>query len=128
MLLSDRLTCAEQTVAPVLLSKRLFRADFAGLGRRFQAEVGAHEAQAQQLLLHPLHVEAPGVVAVVVLDARDLLVALGEILVIVEVARVARNAVIVAHVDRLGHLLAGHQRLVELLAVARAYDLHLRLP
>ena len=60
--------------------------------------------------------------AVVVLDARDVLAALLEELVVVQVARVARDAVVVAHVDGPGHLLSGHQRLVELLAVTGTYD------
>ena len=55
--------------------------------------------------------------AVVVLDARDVLAALPEELVVVQVARVAGNAVVVPHVYRTGHLLSGHQSLVELLAV-----------
>ena len=60
--------------------------------------------------------------AVVVLDARDVLAALPEELVVVQVARVARDAVVVAHVYRTGHLLPGNQCLVELLAVTRADD------
>lgn len=60
--------------------------------------------------------------AVVVLNLRSLLVALGEVLVVVQVAGVAGDAVVVAHVDGLGHLLAGHQCLIQLLAVAGADD------
>ena len=60
--------------------------------------------------------------AVVVLDARDVLAAFPEELVVVQVARVAGNAVVVAHVYRTGHLLPGHQSLVELLAVTGTDD------
>ena len=60
--------------------------------------------------------------AVVVLRAADGVVALREELVVVEVPGVARDAEVVAAVLRAQHLLAGHEGLVELLAVARADD------
>lgn len=63
--------------------------------------------------------------AVVVLDPAHFLVPFGEELVVVEVAGIAGDSVVVTHVDGLGHLLAGHKCLVELLAVTCADDLHL---
>ena len=65
--------------------------------------------------------------AVVVLYPGDVLAALPEELVVVQVARVAGDAVVAAHVDGAGHLLAGHEGLVQLLPVARADDPHLGL-
>ena len=106
----------------------LFRPYVPRLRPRDQPEVLLYEAQAHQLLLHPLDVKPPGVVAVVVLDGRDLLVSLHEELVVVQIPRVARDAEIVTHVDSPGHLLPGHEGLVQLLPVPRADDLHLRLP
>ena len=100
----------------------LFRADVAGLRPGHKPEVLLDEAQAHKLLLHALYIQPARVVAVVVLDARDVLAALLEELVVVQVARVAGNAVVVPHVYRTGHLLPGHQRLVELLAVTGTYD------
>ena len=100
----------------------LLRADVAGLGPGYQTEVLLDEAQAHKLLLHALDIQPARVVAVVVLDARDVLAAFLEELVVVQVARVARDAVVVPHVYRPGHLLPGHQSLVELLAVTRADD------
>ena len=47
---------------------------------------------------------------------------LDHVLVIIQVAVVRRHAVVVAHVLAAQALLAGHERLVELLAVARADD------
>ena len=105
----------------------LLGADVAGLGSGKQPQVLPDEAQAHQLFHHALHVKAAGVVAVVVLDAREVLAALTEVLVVVQVPRVARYTEIIPHVHRPGHLLARHQGLVELLAVARADDPHLRL-
>ena len=75
----------------------LLRPDVAGLRPGYQTEVLLDEAQAHQLLLHALDVQPARVVAVVVLDARDVLAALLEELVVVQVARVAGNAVVVAH-------------------------------
>ena len=100
----------------------LLRADVAGLRPGYKTEVLLDEAQAHKLLLHALDVQPARVVAVVVLDARDVLAALLKVLVVVQVARVAGNAVVVAHVDGTGHLLSGHQSLVELLAVTGADD------
>ena len=59
---------------------------------------------------------------VVVLGRRDHRLPLDVVLVVVEVAVVGRHAEIVAQVLGPGHLLAGEQGLVLLLAVARADD------
>ena len=105
----------------------LFRPDLARLRPGDEAEVLLYEAQAHELLLHALHVQAPGVVAVVVLNAGDVLAAVLEELVVVQVTRVAGNPVVAAHVYRARHLLPRDEGLVELLAVPGADDLHLRL-
>ena len=63
--------------------------------------------------------------AVVVLNLGDVLVALGKVLVIVEVAAVAGDAVVVAHIDGAGHLLSGDEGLIKFLAVAGADNSHL---
>ncbi|MCY1380044.1 hypothetical protein D9M69_678250 [compost metagenome] len=47
-----------------------------------------------------------------------------EVLLVVEVAIVRRNAVVAAHILGLGHFLTGDERLVEFLAVAGANDFH----
>ena len=106
----------------------LFRPDVPCLRPRNHPQVLLYEPQAHQLLLHALHVKPPGVVAVVVLDRRNLLVPLDEELVVVKVPRVARDAEIVPHVHRACHLLARDEGLVQLLTVPRPDDLHLRLP
>ena len=105
----------------------LFRPDVPCLRPRDHPQVLLYEPQAHQLLLHPLHIKTPGVVAVVVLYCRNLLVALHEELVVVQVPRVARDAEIVPHVHRARHLLTRDECLVQLLPVPRTDDLHLRL-
>ena len=79
------------------------------------------------MFFHPFDIQTARVVRMVVLDLRNILAALGEEFVVVQVPRIARNTVIVPHVDRLGHLLACNERFVELFAVPRADHLHLRL-
>ena len=84
----------------------------------------ADEGLKETVRSYALDVEAGGVVRVVVLDARHFLVADGEELVVVEVAGVAGDAVVVAHVDGLGHLLAGNKCFVEFFTVARSNNFH----
>lgn len=80
-------------------------------------------------LLHRAgHVQAGRVVGGVGLVGLGLDVALHHELVVVEVARVARHAEVVPHVLGAQALLAGHERLVELLAVAGAYHLRAHVP
>ena len=67
-----------------------------------------------------LHVEPLGVVARVGLVCLGLHLAVHDELVVVQVARVAGHAVVAAHVLGPQALLAGHEGLVELLAVAGA--------
>lgn len=67
-----------------------------------------------------LHVEPLGVVARVGLVGLGLHLAVDDELVVVQVARVAGDAVVAAHVLGAQALLAGHQGLEELLAVAGA--------
>ena len=70
-----------------------------------------------------LHVEPLGVVGGVGLVGLGLNLAVHDELVVVQVARVAGHAVVAAHVLGAQALLAGHEGLVELLAVAGADDL-----
>ena len=70
-----------------------------------------------------LHVEPLGVVGGVGLVGLGLHLAVDDELVVVEVARVAGHAVVAAHVLGAQALLAGHEGLEELLAVAGADDL-----
>lgn len=70
-----------------------------------------------------LHVEPLGVVGGVGLVGLGLHLAVDDELVVVEVARVAGHAVVAAHVLGPQALLAGHEGLEELLAVAGADDL-----
>ena len=100
----------------------LFTAYLTGFLPAFQAEVLPDEAESHQQFLHSFHIKPSRVMAVIVLDNRQLRVSFCEVLVVVQVARVARDAVVVAHVDGTGHLLSGHQSLVELLAVTGTYD------
>ena len=65
--------------------------------------------------------------AMIVLDLGQAFASFGQVLVVVQVARIARNPVVVAHIDRLSHLLSGNQRLVKFLTVARTDHLDLRL-
>lgn len=74
--------------------------------------------------MHAGHIQALGVVRIIVLGAGDLLLALFDKLGVVEVAQVRRDAVIVAAVLGAGHFLAAEQGLPGLLAVAGADDLH----
>ena len=69
-----------------------------------------------------LHVEPLGVVGGVGLVGLGLHLAVDDELVVVEVARVAGHAVVAAHVLGPQALLAGHEGLEELLAVAGADD------
>lgn len=70
-----------------------------------------------------LHVEPLGVVGGVGLVGLCLHLAVHDELVVVKVARVAGDAVVAAHVLGPQALLAGHEGLEELLAVAGADDL-----
>lgn len=70
-----------------------------------------------------LHVEPLGVVGGVGLVGLGLHLAVDDELVVVQVARVAGHAVVAAHVLGPQALLAGHEGLEELLAVAGADDL-----
>lgn len=70
-----------------------------------------------------LHVETLRVVGGVGLVGLGLHLAVDDELVVVQVARVAGHAVVAAHVLGAQSLLAGHEGLVELLAVAGADDL-----
>ena len=82
-------------------------------------------AQAQQLLLHLLHVQQLCVVAVELREDVALGVAVLEIFVVVQVPLVAGDAVEIAQIDSVGTFLVGQQRLVHLFAVADADDLDL---
>lgn len=85
----------------------------------------AHQLQGKQLVLDLRDGQALGVVRVVILGLGHLLLAIDEILVVIEVPVVRRDAVVAAQVLGVGHLLAGQQGLVELFAVAGADDLDL---
>ena len=74
-----------------------------------------------------LQIQAAGVVGVELRQGVALLVALFEVLVVVQAAVVGGDAVEVAHVDGLGALLVGKQCLIHLLAVANADDLDVLL-
>ena len=76
--------------------------------------------QRGDLLLRFLHVQLPGVVGVELRQGVARLVALLEVLVVVQTAVVGRNAVEVPQIFGLGALLVGEQRLVHLLAMADA--------
>lgn len=62
---------------------------------------------------------------VIIPGRRHLLLAIDEILVVIEIAVVGGNAVVAAEILGPGHLLAGQQGLVELFAVPGADDLDL---
>ena len=79
--------------------------------------------EASDLGLRFLEIQASGIIGVELLNRRALDVALFEVFVVVQVAVVGRDSVEVAHVDGLGGLLLGEERLVHLLAVADADDL-----
>ena len=65
--------------------------------------------------------------AMIVLDLGQAFASFGKVLVVVQVARIARDAVIVAHIDRLRHLLACHKGFKQFLSMTRADHLHLRI-
>ena len=94
-------------VKPFLLATYFFT-----LCALLQSEVFTYEVELEQQLFHTLNIEAARVVAMVVLSARDGIVTLGEELVVVEVARVAGDAEVVAHILGANHLLACNKRLV----------------
>ena len=77
------------------------------------------------MLLHTLHIKTTGIVRMIVLDTGHILIALSEEFVIIEIAVVARDAVVIAHILCLSHLHPCHQSLIKLLTVTRTDDLHL---
>ena len=91
--------------------------------RKFFADV----AQAKELFLDLFHVQELGVAGVEFRERVAFRVALAEVLVVIQAALVARNAVEVPEVDGVGAFLVGQERLVHLFAVADADDLDLRL-
>ncbi len=98
----------------------------------FAACDSGHEIKLEQQAPHPLDIEACSVVRVVILAVRGLrqtLVALLDILGIVEVATIRRNPEVIPHVLCTRHFLTAQQHLVQLLAVARSdyLDLVIRL-
>ena len=80
-------------------------------------------AQGGNGLLGFFQVQAAGVVGVELRQGVPLVVALFEVLIVVEPAVVGGDPVEVPHVDGLGALLVGEEGLVHLLAVADADDL-----
>ena len=63
----------------------------------------------------------------IVFNHGNVLVAVGEVFIVIEVAVVAWNTVVVAHIYGLGHFFTSHEGLVEFLSVACADDLDLSL-
>ena len=76
--------------------------------------------QGEQLLLDLLYGEQLCIAGVELGERGALAVAVGEVLVVVQVAVVRRHAVEVAEVDGMGALLVGEQRLIHLLTVPDA--------
>ena len=70
-----------------------------------------------------LNVQSASVVRVKLAQLATLLVALGEVLVVIEGAVVGRYTVEVAHINCLGALLVGQQGLIHLLTMPDADDL-----
>ena len=64
--------------------------------------------------------------AVIVLDLGQAFASFGEELVVVQIARIARDTVIVAHIDRFRHLLTCHKGFKQFLTMTRTDHLHLR--
>ena len=79
------------------------------------------------MLLHALYIQTMRIMRVVILDLRDILATFGEELVIIQITCIARNTVVVAHIDCLGHLFTRDERFIEFLAVASTDDFHLGL-
>ena len=79
------------------------------------------------MLLHALYIQTMRIMRVVILDLRDILATFGEELVIIQITCIARNTVVVAHIDCLGHLFTRDERFIEFLAVPRTDNPHLRL-
>ena len=104
----------------------LFTLDFRALRLFLHSEVFADEAEFQKKLFHALHIQAGGVMAVIVLYTGYVVQHSLGLFRTVQVTGVAGDAVVVAHVDSLCHLFAGYQCLIQFLAVARADGLHLR--
>ena len=65
--------------------------------------------------------------AMIVLDLGQAFASFGKVLVVVQVTRIARDAVIVAHIDRFRHLLACHKGFKQFLSMTRTDHLHLRI-
>ena len=65
--------------------------------------------------------------AMIVLNLAQLLAALCEEFVVVQVAAVAGNAVVTTRVNSLGHFLTGYQRLIEFLTVTCTDNFHFSL-
>lgn len=76
--------------------------------------------ESQQLLLNLLNIQPLGVVGIVVNCLGQLLLPLDKIFVVVKIAIISRNPVITGQIIGVGHLLAGHQRLIKLFPMAGA--------
>lgn len=76
--------------------------------------------QAPQFFFHLLDIQQLRVAGIELGEGRTLLIAHRKILVVIEVALVRRDAVKIAHVDRVRALLVRQQRFVHFLAVADA--------
>jgi len=94
---------------------------------RYPVQLVLDVLERSDLCLRFLEVQAAGVVGVELLDGGAFGVAVLEVLVIVEVAVVGRDAVEVAQVLGLGAFFLGEERLVHLLAVTDADDLDVLL-
>src|SRR5690606_9101340 len=79
--------------------------------------------QFEQQLLYLRDVQPFRVVGGVIVRLRYPHLTLAEILRIIEVAIIGRNAVIAPQVLSLGHFLAGNERLIQFFAVTRADDM-----
>src|SRR5437764_13580573 len=78
----------------------------------------AHDGELNEHLLRLFDIEPPRVVRRVVLSPRDLSLSLDEILVVVQVAGVRRDAIVLSQIFATRHFLTGYKRLVQLLAVS----------
>lgn len=85
-------------------------------------KVFADKGKLQEKLLHAFHIQAVGVMGVVVFYTGDFLTAFHKEFVIVQVSGITGDTVVITHIDGLGHLFTGHQRFIQLLSVAGTDD------
>lgn len=89
-------------------------------------QILSYKIKFKKRLFHPLHIQPVCIMRMIIFNTRHLFIALHEKLDIIQVARITRDAIIIAHIFRLSHFLTGDKRFVQFLAMACANHLNFR--